>query len=131
GVLDVDHIELSSSGYGKSDANQSAADQQAVGLPASIQCRCVEIVAVGAIVGTKDRIQTPCRFESVSNMRSRNRPCITGPVTGTAATPIRAEALEKRPGEVHLSGRAERFYDSSRVLKGREIREKPVIGHNH
>jgi hypothetical protein len=45
-------------------------------------------------------------------------------VAGGAAAAIGTETLEKRPGEIELSGFVESFQNSMRVGKWKEIREK-------
>ena len=70
GVADADHLKL---GFGRNchcDANQTAADQQAVGLSAALYRRGVDtVIAMGAVIGAKDRIQALRLFKSLGDVR--------------------------------------------------------------
>src|SRR5262245_5237853 len=78
--------------------NQSPAGQQTVCMLSSFESRDFDVVVtVGSVVRPEDRIQTSCRYESFLNTARGNRPTFLRTMTGTTASTVRTETLEKGP----------------------------------
>src|SRR5262249_43046676 len=91
-----------------SDANESAACQQAIGAGPAAQRGSIDIViAVGAIISSEYRIEAICRIEAGLDTVGSHRPTLIRLMTRRTRSTISPEVLKERIGQVKASGRTE------------------------
>ena len=87
------------------------------------------MIAIRTVNRSEDRVEPIASCEPRLNVSSRNGPAVTRLVTGAARPAVRAELLEKRPGQIDAATRIcnEGFHIAAGIGEGEQVRKARLV----